>query len=158
MEKQKKLVGKGVVIIDNLIHWNVNVMYIIPSRLLHNPIYEPCSRCSEFRLCTLTCTFLRKQIFAANERKHKHVVVGILNYFSCSNLRHCRVKLVHFFPQKFRGGGRPPLCPPLVASNFFSDPLCFSASKCSRGRISYITDSSNARVKLQCIRSKISYE
>ena len=116
MEKQKKLVGKGVVIIDNQIHWNVNVMYIIPSRLLHNPIYEPCSRCSEFRLCTLTCTFLRKQIFAANERKHKHVVVGILNYFSCSNLRHCRVKLVHFFPQKFRGGGRPiapPLCPPL---------------------------------------------
>ena len=130
MEKQKKLVGKGVVIIDNQIHWNVNVMYIIPSRLLHNPIYEPCSRCSEFRLCTLTCTFLRKQIFAANERKHKHVVVGILNYFSCSNLRHCRVKLVHFFPQKFRGGRRPPepfrgggrspysppLCPPLVGS------------------------------------------
>ena len=111
MEKQKKLVGKGVVIIDNQIHWNVNVMYIIPSRLLHNPIYEPCSRCSEFRLCTLTCTFLREQIFAANERKHKHVVVGILNYFSCSNLRHCRVKLVHFFPQKFRGGRRPPLNP-----------------------------------------------
>ena len=110
--KAKKLVGKGVVIIDNQIHWNANVMYIIPSRLLHNPIYEPCSRCSEFRLCTLTCTFLRKQIFAANERKHKHVVVGILNYFSCSNLRHCRVKLVHFFPQKFREGGGRPIAPP----------------------------------------------
>ena len=100
---------------NNNTHFSFRVGYFlftaIPSRLLHNPIYEPCSRCSEFRLCTLTCTFLRKQIFAANERKHKHVVVGILNYFSCSNLRHCRVKLVHFFPQKFRGGGRP-IAPP----------------------------------------------
>ena len=136
MEKQKKLVGKGVVIIDNQIHWNVNVMYIIPSRLLHNPIYEPCSRCSEFRLCTLTCTFLRKQIFAANERKHKHVVVGILNYFSCSNLRHCRVKLVHFFPQKFRGGRSPYRTPPLpayVCVNISASTRVASHSRVGRG-------------------------